>query len=129
MVGFAAISFRENRWGGVVAQGLGTSMLQMGNIVKNPKIWIPPTLAAAITGPLSTCLFKLECTGVSAGMGTCGLVGPIGIITDMKDENLGVALLGILILCIALPAILSLAFSEIMRRLGWIKNGDLLLEL
>ena len=129
MVGFAAISFRENRWGGVVAQGLGTSMLQMGNIVKNPKIWIPPTLAAAITGPLSTCLFKLECTGVSAGMGTCGLVGPIGIITDMKDENLVAALLGILILCIVLPAALSLLFSEIMRKLGWIKDGDLSLDL
>ncbi len=104
-------------------------MLQMGNIVKNPKIWIPPTLAAAITGPLSTCLFKLECTGVSAGMGTCGLVGPIGIITDMKDENLVAALLGILILCIVLPAALSLLFSEIMRKLGWIKDGDLSLDL
>lgn len=129
MVGFAAISFRENRWGGVVAQGLGTSMLQMGNIVKNPRIWLPATLAAAITGPLSTCLFKLECTGVSAGMGTCGLVGPIGIIADMKDDNLTAALLGILILCIVLPAVLSLIFSEIMRKIGWIKEGDLALEL
>ena len=80
MVGFAASSFRENGFGGIVSQGLGTSMLQMGNICKNPKIWIPPTLAAAITGPVSTMIFKLKCSGVSAGMGTCGLVGPIGVI-------------------------------------------------
>ncbi len=127
MVGFAVISFRENRWGGVVAQGIGTSMLQMGNIVKNPLIWIPATLASAITGPLSTCLFKLECTGVSAGMGTCGLVGPIGIFSAM-GFNAG-SVIGVLILCIAAPALLSLAFSEIMRKLGWIKEGDLKLEL
>ena len=127
MVGFAVCSFRENKWGGVVAQGLGTSMLQMGNIVKNPKIWIPPTLAAAIVGPISTCIFKLECSGVSAGMGTCGLVGPIGIITDMGINTTSVV--GILVACIILPAILSLIFSEIMRKLGWIKNGDLALDL
>lgn len=127
MVSFAVISFRENRWGGVVAQGLGTSMLQMGNIVKNPLIWIPATLASAITGPVSTCIFKLKCTGVSAGMGTCGLVGPIGVFSDM-GFNAGSAF-GVLIVCIALPAVLSLAFSEIMRRLGWIKAGDLKLDL
>ena len=127
MVGFAVISFRENRWGGVLAQGLGTSMLQMGNIVKNPLIWIPPTLASAITGPLSTCLFKLECTGVSAGMGTCGLVGPIGVVSDM---GVGVhSVVGILAVCIILPAVLSLLFSEIMRRLGYIRSGDLKLDL
>ena len=127
MVGFAVISFRENKWGGVVAQGLGTSMLQMGNIVKNPRIWIPPTLAAAVIGPLSTCLFKLECSGVSAGMGTCGLVGPIGIISDM---GLGLnSVLGILFLCVILPAALSLLFAEVMRKLGWIKTGDMQLEL
>ena len=81
MVGFAVMSFRENRWGGLVAQGIGTSMLQMPNIVKNPRIWIPPTLASMITGPLATCLFKLEMNGapVSSGMGTCGLVGQIGV--------------------------------------------------
>lgn len=127
MVGFAVISFRENKWGGVVAQGLGTSMLQMGNIVKNPKVWIPATLAAAITGPISTCLFKLECTGVSAGMGTCGLVGPIGIIADMGFGWQSV--LGILLVCIILPAALSLAFSELLRKIGWIKDGDLALDL
>lgn len=127
MVGFAVISFRENRWGGVVAQGLGTSMLQMGNIVKRPIIWLPPTLAAAITGPVSTCLFKLECTGVSAGMGTCGLVGPIGVFSSMGfTAN---SIFGVLVVCLLLPAVLSLVFSEIMRKLGWIREGDLKLEL
>ena len=127
MVGFAVISFRENKWGGVVAQGLGTSMLQMGNIVKNPLIWIPPTLASAITGPVSTCIFKLECTGVSAGMGTCGVVGPLGIFADMGfNAN---SALGAAVVCIVLPAVLSLLFSEIMRKLGWIKAGDLKLSL
>lgn len=127
MVGFAVISFRENRWGGLVAQGLGTSMLQMGNIIKNPLIWVPATLASAITGPLSTCLFKLECTGVSAGMGTCGLVGPLGIITDMGVTPTSVW--GIIILCILAPAALSLLFSELMRKFGLIREGDMKLEL
>ena len=127
MVGFAVISFRENKWGGVVAQGLGTSMLQMGNIVKKPIIWLPVTLASAITGPISTCIFKLECTGVSAGMGTCGLVGPIGIITDMGVTATSV--IGILVVCIILPAVLSIIFNEIMRKLGWIKTGDMQLDL
>ena len=127
MVGFAVISFRENKWGGVVAQGIGTSMLQMGNIVKNPLIWLPATLSAAITGPVATCLFELECSGVSAGMGTCGLVGPIGVFTDMGFTP--TSIIGVLTVCIILPAVLSLAFSEIMRRLGWIKFGDLKLNL
>ncbi|MBO5946487.1 MAG: PTS sugar transporter subunit IIC [Clostridia bacterium] len=127
MVGFAVISFRENKWSGVIAQGLGTSMLQMGNIVKNPKIWIPATLASAITGPISTCVFALECTGVSAGMGTCGLVGPLGVFADMGFNTTSV--IGVLLVCIVLPAVLSLVFSEIMRRIGWIKEDDLKLEL
>lgn len=127
MIGFAVISFRENRWGGVVAQGLGTSMLQMGNIVKNPLIWIPATLASAITGPVSTCLFKLECSGVSAGMGTCGLVGPLGVFTDMGFN--AQSIFGVVVVCIVLPAVLSLVFSEIMRKLGWIKYGDMKLDL
>ena len=127
MVGFAVISFRENRWGGVVAQGIGTSMLQMGNIVKNPLIWIPPTLAAAVCGPLSTCLFKLECTGVSAGMGTCGLVGPIGIFTDMGFSGSSIA--GVALLCVILPAVLSLVFYTVMEKMGLIKSADLKLEL
>lgn len=127
MVGFAVISFRENRWSGVVAQGLGTSMLQMGNIVKKPQIWIPATVAAAVCGPVSTCLFKLECSGVSAGMGTCGLVGPIGIFTDMGFGLM--SSLGVLVCCIVLPAAVSLGISEIMRKTGAIKYGDMKLEL
>lgn len=127
MIGFAVISYRENRVGGLVAQGLGTSMLQMGNIVKNPRIWIAPTLTSAITGALSAKVFMLECTGVNAGMGTCGLVGPIGIFMDMGFTPLSVS--GVLIVCIALPAILSFAINELLRRFGWVKDGDMKLEL
>ncbi len=127
MIGFAVISFRENRFGGLVAQGLGTSMLQMSNIVKNPRIWIPPTLAAAVTGPIATCLFALECTGVSAGMGTCGLVGPIGIFTDMGFTPNSV--IGTVLVCLVLPAVLSLVFDYLLRRIGWIREGDMKLSL
>lgn len=125
MVGFAVSSFRENKWGGIISQGLGTSMLQMGNIYKNPMIWIPPTLAAAITGPISTVVFKLKCFGVAAGMGTCGLVGPIGVIDAMDPTPM--MWIGLVLVCIVLPACLSLFFSEIMRKLGWIKKDDMLL--
>jgi uncharacterized membrane protein len=127
MVGFAAASFRENGWGGVVAQGIGTSMLQMGNIVKNPLIWIPATLASAITGPISTCLFKLECIGVSAGMGTCGFVGPIGVFSEMGFNTRSIV--GVIVVCIVLPAVLSLVFSEIMRKFDWIKTDDMKLDM
>ncbi|MBE6693464.1 MAG: PTS sugar transporter subunit IIC [Ruminococcaceae bacterium] len=126
MVGFAVSSFRENKWGGIISQGLGTSMLQMGNICRKPIIWLPPTLASAITGPISTMVFKLECSGVSAGMGTCGLVGPIGVISQM--EHTPTMWIGVVLCCLVLPAVLSLAFSEIMRRLGWISQGDMKLE-
>ena len=121
------ISFRENRFGGIVAQGLGTSMLQMGNIVKKPIVWLPVTLASAITGPVATCVFELKCTGVSAGMGTCGLVGPIGVFADMGFNPMSV--FGVITVCIVLPAALSLIFAEIMRKLGWLKTGDLKLQL
>ena len=126
MVGFAACSFRENKWGGLVSQGLGTSMLQMSNICRHPQIWMPPTLASAVCGPLSTMVFKLECNGVSAGMGTCGLVGPIGIIDATGTSPMTWA--GILLLCIVLPAVLSVLFTEIMRKLGWIKDGWMKLD-
>ncbi|MBQ5810615.1 MAG: PTS sugar transporter subunit IIC [Clostridia bacterium] len=132
MIGFAVISFRENKWEGLVAQGLGTSMLQMGNIVKKPLIWIPATLASAITGPVATCVFGLANTGVNAGMGTCGMVGPIGVVTTMAADpanNTAFMWAGILVVCILLPALLSIIFSEVMRKLGWIKYGDLKLEL
>lgn len=127
MVGFAVSSFRENKWGGIVSQGLGTSMLQMGNICRRPQIWLPPTLAAAIVGPLSTMVFKLECMGISAGMGTCGMVGPIGVISTMGQMT-PMTWAGLGLCCIVLPAALSLIFSEIMRKLGWIKLGDMKLD-
>jgi uncharacterized membrane protein len=126
MVGFAVISFRENKWGGIVSQGLGTSMLQMGNIVKKPIIWLPPILASAITGPISTLVFKLKCSGVAAGMGTCGLVGPLGVIDTMTWST--TMWIGLALVCVVLPAILALLFNEILRKLGWIKTGDMKLE-
>jgi uncharacterized membrane protein len=126
MVGFAVSSFRENKWGGLVSQGLGTSMLQMGNICRWPVIWVPPTLAAAIVGPLSTMVFKLECTGVAAGMGTCGMVGPIGVIASTQHSPM--MWVGLVVCCIVAPAVLSLLFSEIMRKLGWIQYGDMKLD-
>ena len=127
MVGFAVISFKENGIGGLVAQGLGTSMLQMGNLTKNPKLWIPPTLSAAIIGPFSTAVFKLCNNGVAAGMGTCGLVGPIGVVSATGNSPL--KWIGIAVLCFAAPAVLSLVFAGIMRKIGWIKENDLKLEI
>ena len=127
MIGFAVLSFRENGVGGLLAQGLGTSMLQMGNIVKNPRIWIAPTLASMITGPMATCIFRLENIAAGSGMGTCGLVGPIGIYTAMGG---GAEMwLGILLICFVLPAILTWVFGEVLRKIGWIKLGDLKLDL
>lgn len=127
MVGFAVMSFKENRWGGLAAQGLGTSMLQMGNIVKNPLIWIPPTLASAITGPIATAGFALLSNPISAGMGTCGLVGPLGVIATMEP---GLHMwVGVLLVCFALPAILTPLFAYPMRKWKWIKEGDLKLPL
>lgn len=128
MVGFAVISFSENRWGGLVAQGLGTSMLQMGNITKKPIIWLPVTLTSAITGALSAAVFGLECVGVSAGMGTCGLVGPLGVISATADKG-WIFWLGFVLCLFVLPAILSSIFASIMRKIGWIKKGDMKLEL
>lgn len=127
MIGFAVLSFRENGVGGLLAQGLGTSMLQMGNIVKNPRIWLPPTLASMITGPVATCIFGMENIPAGSGMGTCGLVGPIGIYTAMDG---GAAMwLGILLICFVLPAVLTWIFGEILRKLDWIHPGDLKLDL
>ena len=126
MVGFAVMSFKENRWGGLVSQGIGTSMLQMPNIIKNPLTWMPPTLAAAITGPIATCVFQLENVPIGAGMGTCGLVGPFGIITAMPDGGTKMWL-GILLVCFVMPALLTWTFGEIFRKLNWIKEGDLLI--
>ena len=143
MIGFAVISFKENRFGGLVSQGLGTSMLQMPNIVKNPKIWIPATLASAVTGPIATCLFKLQMNGepINSGMGTCGMCGPIGVITGWLAPSAkavsrgaaavsptGVDWLGLALICIVLPAALSYLIAIPCRRLGWIKDGDMKLS-
>ena len=135
MVGFAVMSFRENGVGGLVSQGLGTSMLQMSNIIKNPKIWIPPILTSIITGPMATCLFRMQNNGpaVASGMGTCGLVGQIGVYTGWvsdvasgaKAAITGMDWAGMILICFVLPAVLSLVFCEIERKLGWIKEGDL----
>ncbi len=127
MIGFAVLSFRENGVGGLLAQGLGTSMLQIGNIVKNPKIWIAPTLSSAITGPIATVIFQMTNIHTAAGMGTCGLVGPIGIYTSM---NGGAKMwMGILLICFVLPAVLTAVFGAILRKIGWIREGDLTLKL
>ena len=139
MVGFAVMSFRENRWGGLAAQGIGTSMLQMGNIVRNPRIWIPPTVASAITGPIATCIFRMEMNGapVSSGMGTCGLVGQIGVYTGWindvaagtKAAITGMDWLGLVLISFVLPAVLTWLIAIPLRRCGWIKDGDLKLDL
>ena len=130
MVGFAVMSYKENGIGGLVSQGLGTSMLQMPNILRNPRTWIPPTLAAAITGPIATCLFHLEMNGpaVSSGMGTCGLVGQIGVYTGWVESGKVITAFdwaGMVLVCFILPAVLSVIFCEVLRKKGWIKEGDL----
>ncbi|MEE0709676.1 MAG: PTS sugar transporter subunit IIC [Gemmiger sp.] len=130
MIGFAVMSYRENGIGGLVSQGLGTSMLQMPNILRNPRIWIPPTLASAITGPLATCLFRLEMNGpaVSSGMGTCGLVGQIGVYTGWVEMGKTITAFdwaGLVLICFVLPAVLSTLFCEVLRKEGWIAENDL----
>ncbi|MBQ8381940.1 MAG: PTS sugar transporter subunit IIC [Clostridia bacterium] len=127
MVGFAVISFRENRFGGLVAQGLGTSMLQMGNIVRKPIIWIPAIFASAVCGALSTTLFELKCAGVFAGMGTCGVVGPIGILKYSGSS--ATVWVGLILLCVVLPAILSFACNEVLRKTGLVKTGDMKIDV
>ena len=143
MVGFAVMSFRENRWGGLVSQGLGTSMLQMPNIIKNPKVWIAPILCSAITGPVATCLFRLEMNGapINSGMGTCGMCGPIGVITGWASPteeaiSRGAAAvvptvshwIGLLLIAIVLPAVITPLINLGCRKLGWVKDGDLALD-
>lgn len=139
MVGFAVLSFKENKWGGLFAQGIGTSMLQMGNIVRNPRIWLPAILTSAITGPIATCIFKLQMNGaaVASGMGTCGLVGQIGVYTGWindiaagtKSAITAFDWIGLILISFILPGILAWAFGLFLRKLGWIKEGDLKLDL
>ncbi len=140
MIGFAFLSFKENKWSGLISQGLGTSMLQMGNIVKNPRIWLPAILTSAITGPLATCIFHLEMNdpagGVASGMGTCGLVGQIGVYSGwINDVETGVKAaitpmdwIGLVLICFVLPAVLTPLFGLVLRKIGWIKEGDLKLD-
>ena len=143
MVGFAVMSFRENRWGGLVSQGIGTSMLQMGNIVRNPRIWIAPTLTSMITGPIATCLFRMEMNGapVNSGMGTCGFCGPIGVWTGWVAPSERALLngasaisptapdwLGLVLICFVLPGAICWALGLAERKLGWIHDGDLALQ-
>ena len=138
MVGFAVLSYKENGVGGLVSQGLGTSMLQMGNIVRNPRIWLPAILTSAVTGPLSTCVFRMTMDGapIASGMGTCGLVGPIGVYTGWLADVAAGTLpaitawqwAGMLLICFVLPAVLCAALGAWMRRIGWIREGDLKLD-
>lgn len=139
MIGFAVMSFRENKWGGLVAQGIGTSMLQMGNIVRNPRIWLPPIITSAITGPIATCVFHMTMDGapISSGMGTCGLVGQIGVytgwISDIQKGTMaavtGFDWVGLILISFVLPAVLTPIIAMPMRKAGWIKEGDLKLDL
>ncbi len=138
MVGFAVISYKENKMGGLVSQGIGTSMLQMGNIVKNPRIWIAPIVASAITGPIATCLFHMEMNGapVSSGMGTCGFVGPLGVYTGWVNDIAAGAKgsitpkdwCGLIMICFVLPAIIAPIIHKIVVKLGWVKPGDMKLS-
>ncbi|MDO4622283.1 MAG: PTS sugar transporter subunit IIC [Eubacteriales bacterium] len=138
MVGFAVMSFKENRWGGLVSQGIGTSMLQMPNIIKNPRIWIAPILTSAITGPIATCLFRLEMNGaaINSGMGTCGFCGQIGVFqgwvdavtAGTKSSITAMDWIGLLLISFVLPAILAPLFHMAAKKLGWVKDGDLTLE-
>ena len=138
MIGFAVMSFPENKWGGLISQGIGTSMLQMPNIIKNPRIWIGPTLASAVTGPIATCIFHLKMNGpaIDSGMGTCGFVGQIGVfqgwLSDIeagsKTAITAMDWIGLILISFVLPAILAPAFNMAARKLGWVKDGDLTLS-
>ena len=138
MVGFAVMSFKENGVGGLVSQGIGTSMLQMPNILKKPRVWLPPIIASAITGPIATCVFKLQMNGpaVSSGMGTCGLVGQSGVYTGWVADVASGAKAGItafdwaglLLVSFVLPTVLCAVLGALFRKKGWIKDGDLKLD-
>lgn len=122
MVGFAVASFRENKVSGLISQGIGTSMLQIPNVMKKPVIMLPMILSSAILGPLSTCVFALKCGSAGGGMGTSGLVGVFDL---FKYTSGALGIVGIILLMIVLPAVLNIVFSELMRKKGWIKDGDM----
>ncbi len=126
MVGFAVASYRDNGPGGLLSQGIGTSMLQFPNIVKNPRIWIAPTLAAAVLGPVASCVVGMKNTSLGAGMGTSGLVGQFGTLAAMEGEMpLGILILVMLLLHFVCPALLTLWFDSILRKWKWVKKGDM----
>jgi uncharacterized membrane protein len=137
MVGFAVMSFPENKWGGLISQGIGTSMLQMGNIVRNPRIWIAPCVTSMITGPIATCIFRLQMNGaaVSSGMGTCGLVGQIGVYTGWvndvangtKTAITAADWIGLILVSFVLPAVICPLINMFCRKMGWVKDGDMTL--
>lgn len=131
MVGFAVASYRENKVNGLLAQGLGTSMLQIGNIVKKPVIWLPAIVASAVLGPISTCVLHMTNNATGSGMGTAGLVGQINAYQTMVGQGIapGVVLAQIVVMHVVLPAILALAVSEFMRKKGWIRLGDMKLDV
>lgn len=130
MVGFAVSSYRENKLGGLLAQGLGTSMLQIGNIVRKPLIWLPAILTSAILGPISTVLFGMTSNATGSGMGTAGLVGPLmAFQTMIETQSPAMVFFQIMLMYFLLPAILSWLISEFMRKKGWIKDGDLKLDI
>lgn len=130
MIGFAVSSFRENGWSGVISQGIGTSMLQIPNIMRRPQIMIPEIIASAVVGPLSTCVFELYCDATGGGMGTSGLVGVFSTITTSLNagHQVAISIIGVILLFFVLPAVISLVVSEFMRKKGWIKFGDMKLS-
>lgn len=129
MIGFGVASFRENGFGGLISQGLGTSMLQFGNIMKKPAIWLAPTLASAVLGPISTAVFGMTNTAAGAGMGTSGLVGQFGTFAAMSGGNFWITFLNVVLLHFVLPAILTLLFDFLFRKIGWVKAGDMKLKI
>lgn len=130
MIGFAVASYRENKFGGFIAQGIGTSMIQMPNIVRKPIIWVPPIIASAILGPISTCVLKMTCDASGAGMGTSGLVGQLVTYSTMVNSGVSptVTIIEILIMHFVAPALITLVISEGMRKLNIIKDGDMKLD-
>lgn len=130
MIGFAVASFRENKFGGFLAQGIGTSMLQVPNIVRHPLIWLPPIISSAILGPLGTMVFHMTNNATGSGMGTAGLVGPLMTWQVMIQSEAGtIVLFKIMLLQFILPAVLTLLISEFMRKKKWIRFGDMKLDL
>jgi len=131
MIGFAVASYRENKFGGLISQGIGTSMLQFGNIMRRPIIWLPPTLASAILGPISTAVLGMTNNAMGGGMGTSGLVGQFVAFAAMGEAGVpwAIILLEVAVMHFIAPALLTLAFSEFFRKRGWIRSGDMKLQL